>query len=768
VALIRTLAAALVLMSATAAARAEPMLAEVRVNGADAGVMRLEREGPSLSAPASALRSLRLSLPGVDPAQIVRLDQLKGVRHAVDEAAQRVEIEADPQALEETRLGAKRLAYQPPDQPGWGATLNYAVFAQSAPGDVRFASAAGEARVFGPRGVLTQSFLARSNGERTQLRRLETSYVAEDYARARRLILGDFVSAGNDWSPAVRAAGIRYTTDRSLRPDIISRPVLEVRGAAATPSTLELYVDGVRRLQSRAPAGPFTIDAGAVVDGRGRVQVVATDALGRQTVQSLAFYGASELSAPGRLDFSLEAGALRDNFAGEDDRYSDAYVGVALRRGLTTAVTVEGRASGRTDLQTVGMAGTATLRGEGLITAAASGSSNNGRTGGQAYLSLSRETAATGLYVTWQVRTDDFRDLADQPGSARLRTALQAGANLRHDLWGAFSVSYSRLEQERGGHDIAAIGWSQSFGPVSTRVGGYISDHGESRVQFGFSMPLGRGRSASLEAASTRRGGRLYGVVSAAPPLPSGWGWRASSERRESRVEAEVRRTSLIGEVGAAVAVDRRGTAVQAFGSGAMVWIGGRPMLSARLGEAFAVVETGAPGVPIKVENRPAGRTNRAGRLLVADLPAQAASRVDLQVEAVALDHDVPRPTAVVRPPRGTGIVVRLPVRRASAILARFVQPDGAPVPPGLNITIDGRRRGLTGFDGLAYLTGVERRAQVEISGSPGVCRVTVEHDPTAAPGQVQGPLVCRFSPGLLGAPGVVADADVGGDELHR
>lgn len=759
------------------AARAQPLIAEVRLNGQASGVAQFERRGGDLVLKAGQLPALRLASPaGASFSSDVVLGDLPGVDYRIDEATQSVDITAQVSAISPSRLAMGRPIIQMPDTPSWGVSLNYALFGQKTGDGPAEASAIGELRVFGPRGVLTQSFSARRAGgaPNNGVRRLETTYVYEDFRHGRRLMVGDFISAGNPWSPSVRAGGVRLTTDVSLRPDVITQPLPQIKGAAATPSSVDLYIDGVRRLQSKAAPGPFSIDAAPMVDGRGRVDLVITDALGRQTVRSLPFYAASELMAPGRTDYSLEAGVLRVDFASDTDRYTDAFAALSIRRGLTGFMTVEGRVAGRRDRQTAGLGVTAKLFEEALFTIAFNQSGGGGASGGQVYASARRETQRYALFATLQRRGGAYRDFDEIPGTLRVRQSLQLGASLRDYRWGAWSASYSWLERADGGIGFTGLSWSKGFGRLSLYANAFSGDRGQRRVNLGLSLPLG-GRSSSVSATSSSEGARFSAAVASTPPQPYGWDWRLAADAgsggaHASRLEAEIRRASGLGELGVAVSAYGGHGAVQAYASGALLWMGGMPVATARLGDGFAIIDTGAPGIEVTVENRPAGRTGRNGRLLAPQLSPQAASHIALRAESVGLAQDILVQTVSVRPPRGAGLVVRMPVVWSRAVMAQFVEPDGRPVGVGLAVSVDGQDSGLTGFDGMAYLSRLTDRNIIEIKGQSGVCRAEVHHDPkrnTKGPEAPIGPLVCRPVAPDQPDPGRIADSSLGAG-LHR
>jgi outer membrane usher protein len=204
-------------------------------------------------------------------------------------------------------------------RPAWGGLVNCAVHGLVGQGAGARLSAYGEARLFGPPGVLSTSVLSSPEARGGRVRRLDSSLVA--YGRpGQRWLAGDFVSSGLAWARSVRAGGVSLVSNFDLRPDLVTQPIPVVTGAAATPSTVDLYVDGVRRYSGEVAAGPFTLREAPLPDGQGQVRVVVTDVLGQSTVQTLPFYASRQLLRPGLASYAVEAGFVRLGYGGPRDR----------------------------------------------------------------------------------------------------------------------------------------------------------------------------------------------------------------------------------------------------------------------------------------------------------------------------------------------------------------------------------------------------------------------------------------------------------------
>lgn len=769
-------------------ARADPMLAEVTVNGAATGaVVTFERQGDELQIGAGDLRDMGFASTPGGVGDTVTLSALTGVSYHIDEARQAVDIVADPRLLAVSDLRQGRGEFQPPDRPPWGAVLNYGGhLVTSGDGDIG-AAALGELRVFGPYGTFFQGFTARKavQDRDSGVRRLDTAFVFEDAQAARRFTVGDFVSSSLSWTPAVRAAGISLSTDFTLRPDLITQPLPRVKGTAAAPSTVELYVDGVRRFTSPTAPGPFSVDMTPMMDGRGQLNLVVTDALGRQTVQSLPFYAARDLLAPGAAAFAVEAGWLRDAYASDDDRYTDPFATAVARRGLSDHATFEGHLTAAGDIRTAGAGVVGKIGEAALVSAAFNASHSDAGGGGKVRLSARRQTGAYSLFATLEQASSAYREPGWRLGGETLRQSVQLGAAMRTNQWGTVSASYNRIRTANTDFSVTGVNWTRGFGPVEVYVNALTSQDRRSTtvVSLGLTASLRRERSFSAVTTSSEGRARLTTQMSAPPPAPSGWGWRVAAEggggsRAPPRLEGEIRRTSGYGEVGMGLSRQNSRVFAQAYGSGALVLIDGRVRPAAQIGESFALIDTGEPNVALTVENRPIGRTGADGRLLAVQLPSRSASRIAIDTDTVSLDREILVQTKLVRPPRGSGVIAALPVRQVHSATLQFVDGRGLAIPVGARVRLNGRDAGRVGLDGEAFLSGLLPKNVLDINDESGECRLEAHYAPIPDAIPRIGPLVCVLGPpgdplglGLRraerGPGGELPGAD-GGSELRR
>lgn len=575
------------------------------------------------------------------------------------------------------------------------------------------------------------------------MRRLDTTFVRDDPQRARRWAAGDFIAVSQSWSRPVRGAGLSLATDFSLRPELITMPMPRLKGAPSVPSTVDLYVNGLRQLSEPA-SGPFDIQQPPVFSGQGQVSMVVTDTLGRQSVQTFDFYGSNRLLRRGLSDYAVEAGWLRLDYAGPHDRYTEPFAQAQARYGLTDALTLEGRVAGGDNLAELGGGAVFKIREAAVVAAAVNLTSGRRGEGGLWRLAAERQTGRYSLYGSISRTFGDFEDLAVRAGDPPVNLAVQAGASVSLARQGTVNLNYTRQRTAFDDFGVVNVSWNKPFANgLNLFVTAYKSVNGQDTngVGVGFVMPFGA-RGTIGGRANRDSSGQASAGLSAwkPPPLDGGWGWRAQVQGGDdSRIDGEVRRTSRIGEAALSVEAADEGVAVQGFASGAVVWLAGsRPRAAAAIGQSFALVEVGVPGVDIAQENRVVGHTGRDGRLLLSELSAFVPARLAVVPGSTSLDMELLRSEAVARPPRGAGVLVRMPVQPSRSLNVRVLRADGTQARLGSQVALDSRPAGIVGYDGLVWISGMNGPATLEILDATGSCRAEIAAPTPADAGHIR------------------------------
>lgn len=728
-----------------AAAPASVLLA-VKLNGAEADDMvRALRLPHGLALAEADWRALNLRTPGeppivVDGQPYLLLDALPGLRWQIDEATQSLQIEAAASAF---TGGAFALGEKGPAATvvrAWGGFANYDLQLQhqEQPGtNGRREALQGlfEFGTFGPAGAGRLTTLLRDNGLTPRSVRLDTTWTYDRPEQMASLRLGDAIGSAGAWGRAMRFGGVQYATDFSTRPGFLTFPLPALRGEAALPSTLEVYVNNSRRLQGQVPAGPFELTDVPIVTGSGQVRVVVRDLLGREQVIQQPYYASPALLRTGLRAFSYELGAVREDYGVASDQYGKTFVSATERRGLADGFTGELRGELLGRQLALGATGLWLVPSVGLLNLSAVASHSPTREGALLMGALEHQSEVWNGGVQLRRSSRGFSQAGQGDAlSPKTQATLALGSSWHGTALGASYVDargWDHADRQR----LLSVNAARALGRHAT-VGVFalhdLAGSGGTTVAVSLSVALDGQHSAS--ASVTRRGddGRSTRSLQVQRNSlgESGFGYQLSADRGELRRDTgQAVWQAPLATLQAGVSDGASGTEARLGAAGSIAYLDGSVFMVRRIDGSFAVVDVGGfADVPILQEHRPVARTDSRGRALVSGLRGYQVNRIGVDAGGLPFDAEVDSLDVEVVPPARAGVVLRVPVRYSRSATFRLVDAEGAPLPAGTLLHIDGQHKTAPlGFDGRGFLSGVGGRALVRAEGPLGPCSAQIE-----------------------------------------
>ncbi|RYY35381.1 MAG: hypothetical protein EOP59_15505, partial [Sphingomonadales bacterium] len=290
---------------------AQTLLLEIAINGWKPGmVARFVEEGGRLRIPAEQFAGLGFApapsaQASIDGDAWIWLDRLAGLTWTLDRRGQSIALVAPPHLLRVREVSVAPGMGRIDARADWGAMLGWDAFAQWSPrrDDPLFPHSYSvdlDARLFAPAFTLiSRNTVYGGAGSRARWLRLESYAEFDNAAQSWRLRLGDSVTRGPVWVRTLRFAGVQWTRDFGLRPDIVTMPVPVLSKEISVPSTFDLFVNGVERYGDSVAPGPVRLRDLPVVLGANTIRTVVVDRSGRRTEMVLPFYAANGLLAKG-------------------------------------------------------------------------------------------------------------------------------------------------------------------------------------------------------------------------------------------------------------------------------------------------------------------------------------------------------------------------------------------------------------------------------------------------------------------------------------
>ncbi|WP_254051221.1 fimbria/pilus outer membrane usher protein [Stenotrophomonas sp. ESTM1D_MKCIP4_1] len=718
---------------------------DVLLNSTPRGLLPFTESGGRLQASPEVLRQLGFNARGPAP---VFLDQIAGVVVRYDASLQTLALDVplDQLTLPTTVLSRPQVA-APAGKASPGVLLNYDLYGSQVD-DLATLSLASELRVFGlGSGTFENTAISRRFQQAEDRRwrgdsvRLDTRWTLDFPEQALTLEVGDFYSGFVDWSRPVRMGGIQIGRNYGLQPYRVLTPTPSFLGQAVVPSTVELYVDGLRQYSGQVPIGPFQLAAQPGISGTGNAQVVVTDAFGRMQTLDFSFYGTQQLLAKGLSDWSLGVGRLREQFGERSFAYDNRTVASASwRGGISDRFTGEAHAEGGGGLAEAGVGGWWQLGAAGVVNLAYAHSRYQGLQGGQWAVGYSWNNRRFNFNLRSVRSHGEFRDLGALQDTLPPSISEQATAGLDLLKLGTLSASYLRLRYPDGEDNrYASLFWSRSWSP---RWSAYLSlnqnlDTPDDRsIYLSLTASLGNNRQASL--SSQRNGDAQSWVADITQPVPGdgsagGIGWRAQLRHGDDGIGglAEVGVLNEVGRYAFGASRQSHLNFAYANASGSLVWMGGHAFATREVSDAFAVVSTsGVGGVPVRLENRLIGVTDERGLLLVSPLMSWQRNRVSIDTLDLPADMRADRIEDWVTPRQRAGTGVTFQLRSRPSITLTLQDLQGEPLEAGSEVRLPDGRQATIGYDGLLYLEEVAPGTALYITTSRGQCRTRVPPQP--------------------------------------
>lgn len=735
------------------AARLTPVLLEVSINGIAQDVTALLRAPDgTIYAPAAAFKAWRLRIPRTHPITVegeshYPLSGISGVKAAENAAAQRLDIEAAPSAFQSSTLSVARDGRSAPDAQGLGAYVNYDILAERT-GRTQSLGGAFEAVLFTPKGVGAATGVA-SLGDRSRFRRLDTSWTFDSPSRMASLRIGDSFTRGGVGGAPLRFGGIQLARNFATQPGFLTLPLPAVRGSAAAPSVVDVFVNNTLATQREVAAGPFRLDQLPVVTGSGDVRLVVRDALGRESVVTQSYYTASQLLRSKLHDFSYEIGFLRDNFGGSGREYGALAASATHRYGFSDNFTGEIHIEATRKTQVIGLGADVLHPRLGVFSASVAASKTRTGSGGLASFGFERQANGFSLGARGELTSRHYSHVGLPDGQFAPSRTAQAFIGIP-TRFGSLSANYL-LRDGRGEPGLQLVGATASFrlgwlGSLQFTAQHVVS--GEKRTRFGLFLtrPLGFGRSvsSSAEFGSGRRTGRV--AVQQSLPVGEGFGYRASASDGDFG-----RFNGWAGYQGALglyeVEVTRAGgqTGIRAGTSGTIGLMARDLFAARRLSESFAQVRVdGVEGVRVYANNQLVGRTNKAGILLVPKLHSYDQNQIRIDPADVPFEYEISEVERTVRPYLRSGVMVRFKSAAVAGGMIKVVGENGLPIPAGSTLVkLENQQGFIMAPGGEAYVTGLEASNRMRATWGEDACEFTLAFAKADTSRQQLGTFTC-------------------------
>jgi outer membrane usher protein len=714
------------------------------------------------------LQQWRLRLPAADAwsvgdQTVYRLDELPGLRASLNQAEQVLSLDVPAADFTGSQFNGMWREPLPVDHSSPGLFLNHQLQYTYTPQQSTMAGLF-EAGFFSPLGVLTSRFTSRDFLSSPTPLRLDTQLTREFPDDRAALTVGDAVSSSGPWARQVNYAGIRWASDFSTQPYFMPMVLPSLAGSAAEPSTVDIYVNGLRTYRQQIDAGPFAIQNVPVMTGEGQLQMVVTDVMGRQQVITQSYINAQQLLRSGVNEYTYEAGSLRSNFGTASADYGAGFFAGSERHGFSNRLTVDGRLEASWQQQTLGLGLDYGWRSLGVLSGGFAASHGTLGPGGLAYLMFQHSSRIFGYSGSVQVANSTFEQLGMTTGerAARLLGEFQVTRNFGRR--GSVSLGYLRQENrpyvdlvQPTRPDFAGVSTTFSF-RVANRA--YLtagtnlsySFKDASSATLSLVVPLGP-RTTMLANSSLQQGGTPASTFEYLKQLPigNGYGYDLRTDVDDhSRVDGTFMAQNNEGTYELETA-QQQGTGISSrfTETGSLVFLHDRIMPAQWLNNSFAVVDVpDTPGVKVYTNNQYIASTSYRGLAVVPNLVPYNQNTVRLDDEGVPVDLGMDFSEKSVVPMSRSGVFLTFKATPVNGALFKLVTEKGQPLPVGTEVTVNAAPMVYSiAYRGEVFVSEVSFPAHLHARWGEQRCEAVVAAAPGNKPLPRIGPVTCKVRP---------------------
>ena len=620
--------------------------------------------------------------------------------------------------------------------------------------DVGSLGANWEIGAFARPGLFSSSFFSGNNDHGTI--RLDTTLRRDDPERITSAVAGDTITRAGSYGAAVRMGGLQYQRNFGTAPLLITYPTADVAGTAVVPSTVDVYINNAKAYSTPVRPGPFSVQNLPVPVGAGNVRVVVRDVFGKESTAVVPYVRYDAMLKQGLHDFSYEAGFLRRNYAIQSNDYGDFAAVATHRYGVTDRLTLEGHAEAMEDRGNLGGVAQVTMPVLGLVGVggALSGGEGIGKLG-KVFFQRNERNWTIGAAA--QEQSDNYLDVASEPGQIRTLSTRQASASARVGERNWLNVLGLRTKDQTGTFDTATLGWSYLLTQSATLTANLSQFSGSLQatntvLSIMLAMSLGERDFATASAERRSDPSETNALLNVSRNLleTDSFGYRvlAGEQSDAKRLELGAFWRTGVGEFGVEAADAFDVSAVRAYARGSVAATGGAWRISRYLDQSFAIVKVADfPDVRVYANSQPVGKTDASGVAVIPRLAGFLPNTITFEPEDVPLEGSFGDNAKPVKIANRMGVLVDMGVLRRLSATLTLVEASGRPVPAGASVRVgEAEEQFPVARRGRVYVSGLERGKPnvLQVRIGERACRATVELPDAFTSGSTLDSFTCQ------------------------
>lgn len=679
------------------------------------------------------------------PEDWVQIDQQKNLKTSYSANNQQLLLTMPADWLPEQQLGKDYWYKSVPAHSGIGLLNNYDLYVYKPHNQSHSLNLFTEQRFFSPWGSLKNTGNFHSlkntvtNKEENDYIRFDTNWQFDSEDNILTLEIGDIYSATkNSWTNSVRLGGIQLRRNFGIRPDLITYPLPQFMGQAALPSTVDLFINGLKNSTSEIQPGPYVLNNVPFINGRGEAVVVTTDAVGRQVSTTLPFYVSGDLLKPKLLDYSISIGKLRKNYGIKNFDYGDLIASFDARYGVKPWLTIEGHVEGNNRIGNAGFGQVFKLYHFGVLNTSYSLSTAKqkdemvdiDKTGHQFTAGYQYQQPHFGFNILHSRQSKNFNTIANYYTN-NLLSVNSTESNIVNFHFstkrlGTLGIGYFGIKRNNADDsDLLSLSWApvlpkDLYGTTLSLSANRDLNQNTWNAGVQFTIPFGNTRNNLNTGYQFQENGSDSAYINYNYQMPTEGGvgfdlMHRYNENSNNYNQAQINYRNRY--FNAQAGISGKDHYDQWYGlSGSLIWMKNSLYAANRLGESFSLVSTnGQANIPIRYENNLIGQTNNKGYLFVPNVTPYYGAMYSIDPLNLSSNFSTPIIERRLAAKSGAGILIDFPVKRIQGGNIYIKAENGQPLPAGAVVYQNQKNPTYVGLDGIVFIEDLEKENLLRI-----------------------------------------------------
>jgi len=597
--------------------------------------------------------------------------------------------------------------------------------------NAKYISSLQDLNYFSEYGILYYSFFAKgefptkglfkdkqAKKEDRKVLRLESNWTFDNVDNMARWRAGDSTTKGADWSGSTRFAGIQYSTNFAVKPDLITHPLMDFSGRSELPSTLDVFINSNSVYKTQSKTGDFRIDSLPVPTGRGDLIIKAEDITGKVKTFILPFYITPTLLTKDLSDFSFEAGIQRKNFGVQSNEYKYFVSNGDYNLGISDSWTLGAHFESLKDMGSIGASNIVQIGHLGVVTASIATNVHKLNNTQKATLGYTYQTESFTYSCSVTETSRNYQDIFNYPASTPSGTNYQTSFGYNNKKIGNFFLTFLSYQPS------ASVNKSDKIEMAMISYDRQVTKNSSLRFSVGTDLKSKRKAAFAYLSFNANLGTRTLGLsnsiqkgkatqqlnLSSQSNSPLGWGYRANIGKSD-RYNYDIQVTKDTQYVDTALYVfDSNGSRTEQLGlTGGVVMMDKEFYLTRPIYNSLALVKVGKlKNVPVYNNNLKVGYTNSEGKVLIPNVLSYVPSEIKLDQRKLPLDTNFASTVLRTAPKWKSGVIIDFEVTKIKSVQMKLLSPDHKVIPFDEEVNIEGVADELfVGYDGMLYINDI-------------------------------------------------------------